>query len=51
MERRSQSGSPFRSRAGINEERGLAQKWRTLGDRLSRQLWLLQSEALIAEAR
>jgi hypothetical protein len=51
MERRSQWGSTFRSRAEICEERSLAAGWRTLGDRLSRRLWLLQSEALLAEAK
>src|SRR5438132_317542 len=51
MERRSQSGLTFRSRAEICEERSLAARWRTLGDRLSRRLWLLQSEALLTEAR
>jgi Sulfotransferase family len=35
----------------ICEERSLAASWRTLGDRLSRRLWLLQGEALLAEAR
>lgn len=33
------------------EARSLAAGWRNLGDRLSRRLWLLQSEALCAEAR
>ncbi len=33
------------------QERSLTSALRTLGDRLSRQLWLLQSEALCAEAR
>ena len=51
MERRSQSGLTFRSRVEICEERSLAAGWRTLGDRLSRRLWLLQSEALLTEAR
>jgi LPS sulfotransferase NodH len=51
MERRSQSGSTFGSRAEICEERSLAAGWRTFGDRLSRRLWLLQSEALRTEAR
>ena len=51
MERRSQSGLTFRSRADICEERSLTAGWRTLGDRLSRRLWLLESEALCAEAR
>ena len=51
MERRSQSGLTFRSRVEICEERSLAAGWRTLGDRLSWQLWLLQSEALLTEAR
>jgi hypothetical protein len=51
MERRSQSGLTFRSRLEICEERSLAAGWRTLGDRLSWQLWLLQSEALLTEAR
>ncbi len=51
MERRSQSGLTFRSRAEICEERTQAAGWSTLGDRLSRGLWLLQSEALRAEAR
>jgi hypothetical protein len=35
----------------ICEERSLAAGWRTLGNRLSRRLWLLQSEALLTEAR
>jgi hypothetical protein len=49
---RSQSGSSFRTRAQICEERSLAAGCRTLGDRLSRRgLWLLQSQALCAEAR
>jgi hypothetical protein len=51
MERRSQWGSTFRSRAEICEERSLAPGWGSLGDGLSRRLWLLQSEALLAEAR
>jgi hypothetical protein len=51
MERRSQSELTFRSRAGICEERSLAAGWKTLGDRLSRRLWLLQAEALLTEAR
>src|SRR4029077_9693728 len=51
MERRSQSGLTFRSRVEICEERSLAAGWRTFGDRLSRRLWLLESEALLTEAR
>src|SRR6478672_527868 len=51
MERRSQLGLTFSSRVQICEERSLAAGWRTLGDRLSRRLWLLQSEALLTEAR
>ena len=51
MERRSQSGLTFRSRVEICDERSLAAGWRTLGDRLSRRLWLLQGEALLTEAR
>jgi hypothetical protein len=39
MERRSQLGLTFRSRAEICRERSLAAGWRTLGDRLSRRLW------------
>ena len=50
MERRSQSELTFRSRAEICEEHRLAAGWRTLGDRLSRRLWLLQSESLLTEA-
>jgi Sulfotransferase family len=33
------------------EARNLVAGWRNLGDRLSRRLWLLQSETLCAEAR
>ena len=51
MERRSPWGLIFRSRVENCEERSLAAGWRTLGDRLSRRLWLLQSEALLTEAR
>jgi hypothetical protein len=50
MAHRSQSGSSL-SRARICEERRLAAGVGTLGDRLSRRLWMLQSEALCAEAR
>jgi hypothetical protein len=51
MARKSQSGSTLRRCAKIFEERRLAERWRTLGDRVSRRLWLLQSQALCAEAR
>jgi len=51
MERRSQSESNSKSRAKFGEERSLAAGWMTLADRLSRRLWLLQTEALCAEAR
>ena len=44
MARRSQPESIF---AEISEERGLTPGWRMLGDRLSRRLWLLQSEGLV----
>ena len=50
MERKSQSGLSFSSRAEICEERSLPAGWRTLGDNLSRRRWLLQSDALCAEA-
>ena len=33
------------------EERSLAARWSNLGDRLSRRLWLLEGDALCAEAR
>src|SRR5271166_4110575 len=51
MERRSPSELNFRSRAEICKGRNLAAGWGTLGDRLSRRLWSLQSETLLAEAR
>jgi hypothetical protein len=51
MASRSPPGSNFKSGAEICDERSLAEGWRTLGDRLSRRLWLLQSEPLCAKAR
>src|SRR4029077_4684308 len=51
MAHRSPPELTFRSRAEICEEHRLAAGWRTLGDRLSRRVWVLQSESLLTEAR
>ena len=51
MARKSQPESVFRSCAEVSEAHRLTSGWRSLADGLSRRLWPLQSEALLAEAR